>query len=430
MGMAETSLKENRGSGTDPDKTALYEAEDRVIGWIDRGEPVRRDDVTWLTEKDPLFLSIDEVDQFCAAATHRLGVPPVRVRARKGVKAAHYEPGGVIAVPPVEIGGGWAMRGMVVMHELAHHLTHLAGDGGGHGPAFRVHLYRVLHDLGYPTNARLVEFAFQDTVKPAKDWTVTIGKLLAKAESTSNSAEAEAFASAAQELATRHAIDLAIARDALRASEAPEEPVDETYTIGERRQRWLRIAVVLYLAIADANDVDCFIARDSTRVYPTGFKADIDVTNALFESLRAQMVRSANAWIKTGEYKSETVEYYDKWSYRYKTKPLHASTARKSFYQGFVHRVSQRLIEGKQSAMVGWAEEHPDSDVKSAEVALQSKREQVAAAHEALRVRFKVRGSWNGDTSGSGAKSYAGRRAGAEAGSSAQIGRAAKALPQ
>lgn len=57
----------------------------------------------------------------------------VAVRERKGHRAAHYErteEGGVLAVPD----STWAMRELVVLHELAHHF-----DSGApaHGPTFQ-----------------------------------------------------------------------------------------------------------------------------------------------------------------------------------------------------------------------------------------------------------------------------------------------------
>jgi putative metallohydrolase (TIGR04338 family) len=47
---------------------------------------------------------------------------PLRVRPRRGAAAAHYENrdgDGVIAVPDA---GDWALRELVVLHEIAHHL--------------------------------------------------------------------------------------------------------------------------------------------------------------------------------------------------------------------------------------------------------------------------------------------------------------------
>ncbi|MCB0926378.1 MAG: TIGR04338 family metallohydrolase [Mycolicibacterium insubricum] len=65
-------------------------------------------------------------------------VGPVRVRGRRGITRAHYEVVdgvGVIAVPdrPDDDGSRWAMRELVVLHEIAHHLT---PGGPPHGPDF------------------------------------------------------------------------------------------------------------------------------------------------------------------------------------------------------------------------------------------------------------------------------------------------------
>jgi putative metallohydrolase (TIGR04338 family) len=59
---------------------------------------------------------------------------PVRVRERKGHTSAHYS-GGEIAVPVPHHASrrNWAMREMVILHELAHHL---AGTGCGHDARF------------------------------------------------------------------------------------------------------------------------------------------------------------------------------------------------------------------------------------------------------------------------------------------------------
>ncbi len=51
-------------------------------------------------------------------------VAPLRVRARRASTAAHYENrngAGVIAVPDLAT-ADWAMRELVVLHEIAHHL--------------------------------------------------------------------------------------------------------------------------------------------------------------------------------------------------------------------------------------------------------------------------------------------------------------------
>jgi putative metallohydrolase (TIGR04338 family) len=59
---------------------------------------------------------------------------PLTVRARRGATAAHYErsgDGATIAVPDRR--STWALRELVVLHEIAHHLTDAEPP---HGPEF------------------------------------------------------------------------------------------------------------------------------------------------------------------------------------------------------------------------------------------------------------------------------------------------------
>jgi putative metallohydrolase (TIGR04338 family) len=70
------------------------------------------------------------------AVTGRWPAPgPLRVRPRRASSAAHYENSdgtGVIAVPDRN-SADWAMRELVLLHEIAHHLT---PHGPAHGPDF------------------------------------------------------------------------------------------------------------------------------------------------------------------------------------------------------------------------------------------------------------------------------------------------------
>ncbi|WP_282785033.1 MULTISPECIES: TIGR04338 family metallohydrolase [unclassified Nocardia] len=62
---------------------------------------------------------------------------PVTVRARAGSKAAHYEvTGAVLAVPLHANGSAWALRELVILHELAHHLEADSEKCAPHGPEF------------------------------------------------------------------------------------------------------------------------------------------------------------------------------------------------------------------------------------------------------------------------------------------------------
>ena len=77
------------------------------------------------------------VDDVLELAAVREGWPdsgPLAVRARRGVTAAHYErldDGAGIAVPQGRT--TWALRELVVLHEIAHHLCSAEPP---HGPEF------------------------------------------------------------------------------------------------------------------------------------------------------------------------------------------------------------------------------------------------------------------------------------------------------
>jgi putative metallohydrolase (TIGR04338 family) len=77
---------------------------------------------------------VDDVLALPAVAQRWPGVGRLTVRARRAATAAHYEhseTGGVIAVPAA---ASWALRELVVLHEVAHHLA--GSVGPAHGPGF------------------------------------------------------------------------------------------------------------------------------------------------------------------------------------------------------------------------------------------------------------------------------------------------------
>jgi putative metallohydrolase (TIGR04338 family) len=78
---------------------------------------------------------VDEVLALPAVRQQWPAALPLTVRARRAATAAHYERrdgAGVIAVPDRNT-ADWAMRELVVLHEVAHHLC---DTGPAHGPAF------------------------------------------------------------------------------------------------------------------------------------------------------------------------------------------------------------------------------------------------------------------------------------------------------
>jgi putative metallohydrolase (TIGR04338 family) len=77
---------------------------------------------------------VDDVLALTAVRARWPAVAPLIVRPRRGLAAAHYERddgGAVIAVP--ERQSTWALRELVVLHEVAHHLCDVDPP---HGPEF------------------------------------------------------------------------------------------------------------------------------------------------------------------------------------------------------------------------------------------------------------------------------------------------------
>ena len=130
----------------DTQRAKIYAAEEFVRTLFDRaaehGNQVVEFFGTQLTlPPEGRFASAPSVQRYVADV---LAHPTVRarwpaagvltVRARRGVTAAHYEwsdDGATIAVPDRR--STWALRELVVLHEIAHHLS---GAEPPHGPEF------------------------------------------------------------------------------------------------------------------------------------------------------------------------------------------------------------------------------------------------------------------------------------------------------
>jgi len=91
-------------------------------------------------------------------------VGPVLVRRRKGAGRAHYSRDGpagpTIAVPTHVAGTAWALRELVVLHELAHHLTD--PSLAAHGPEFVGVLLDLVDGVVGPEAALLLRVRFAD----------------------------------------------------------------------------------------------------------------------------------------------------------------------------------------------------------------------------------------------------------------------------
>ncbi|MEY8018520.1 TIGR04338 family metallohydrolase [Mycobacterium servetii] len=135
------------GAPRDSQRAKVYAAEEFVRTLFDRaaehGSPAVEFFGTQLTlPPEARFGSVgsvqryvDEVLALPAVRRQWPDVAPLSVRARRAATAAHYESrdgAGVIAVPDRDT-ADWALRELVVLHEVAHHLC---GAQPSHGPEF------------------------------------------------------------------------------------------------------------------------------------------------------------------------------------------------------------------------------------------------------------------------------------------------------
>jgi len=94
------------------------------------------------------------------AAWDRASVP-VLVRERSGAAQAHYQRiGSIMAVPGYRAGSGWALRELVILHELAHHLAE--DIEVAHGGAFVDRLLTLVDGIVGPEAALLLRVTMLD----------------------------------------------------------------------------------------------------------------------------------------------------------------------------------------------------------------------------------------------------------------------------
>ncbi|AQA03526.1 hypothetical protein BVC93_15150 [Mycobacterium sp. MS1601] len=123
-------------SARDSQRSKVYAAERFARTMFDRaserGSTVDFFGTSLTLPPEARFSSVDDVQRYVDRV---LGLPSrLTVRARRGATAAHYENRngtGVIAVP--EVSTRWALRELVVLHEIAHHLCPCDPP---HGPEF------------------------------------------------------------------------------------------------------------------------------------------------------------------------------------------------------------------------------------------------------------------------------------------------------
>ncbi len=155
----------------DPQKLRIYEAEGVLAALIDRRDEFplaeafgsrvavpddrKFGDVAAVQRYVDAVLALDWVRRRAPEAA----ACPVLVRARRGAARAEYDVARqTIAVPTHRVGGRWAMRELVVLHELAHHLA----GGTAHGPAFAATMLELVEGLIGAEAGFLLRASLQD----------------------------------------------------------------------------------------------------------------------------------------------------------------------------------------------------------------------------------------------------------------------------
>lgn len=165
------------GSPTPPprdrQRSAVYAAENQVGRILDRAAGFPIAEVAGSRIRVPAELRFGEIAAVQRYVDAVLDLPwvhsrwpdralcPVTVRERRGNSRAHYEiAAAVIAVPAATHGPSWALREMVVLHEIAHHLGGAADTG--HGPGFAGRLLALVEGVIGTEAALLLRVALAD----------------------------------------------------------------------------------------------------------------------------------------------------------------------------------------------------------------------------------------------------------------------------
>lgn len=123
------------------------------------------------------FASVESVQEYCVrvlalnwvVAKWDRAAAPIRVRARAGTVAAHYEPGSGALAVPVDAdrsrrgGGPWALRELVVLHEIAHHLEPRPEVVAAHGPEFCGRYVELVEGILGPEAGFLLRITLYDS---------------------------------------------------------------------------------------------------------------------------------------------------------------------------------------------------------------------------------------------------------------------------
>jgi putative metallohydrolase (TIGR04338 family) len=430
------SAMQNQDPRVDRSRGAVYQAEDSVASIMRRPHRAVRvgPDVVTLPEEvhfGSLAAIQAFVDAVLAGAAGSGRFPdhgPVVVEVRRGFRMATYSPGR-IHIPAADPRGRWALTRSVVLHEVAHHLTGVPG----HGRAFRETLVALYERHISPGAAQLLGHLFApiDAVPEVTDaesgpdeQVRRVAALLAKAESTANADEAEAYLAKASLVAQRHSVDMAVA--AMTTDARPTAPTHRMLTIGEPRRTVNKLLVSLLVATAHAWSVRVDIGHGSTYALVYGMPADLDRVEAVFATASTMMLTRAQAHVRSGAWRGSTYRPPEGGPAR----PVTASVARNAFCLGFIHRLGSNLDRAARQARDGAGStgpgagpgEHAGLRAHRVDLALRARDLAVTDYH---RATSRARGAWRGTASGAGTAVHsrrAGERAADEFGSAAVAG--------
>ena len=160
----------------DSQRQRVYDAEHQVRRQLELAaagaRTIRVASSTLVLPLEVRFGSLDAAQRYTDAVrgsdTFRARYPqaataPLRLRRRRGDRSAHYEAPGAIALHTPDSGGGWSLREMVLLHEIAHHAVHHdLPPGPDHGPGYAGVLVDLVTQAMGPETGLLLTTAFAE----------------------------------------------------------------------------------------------------------------------------------------------------------------------------------------------------------------------------------------------------------------------------
>lgn len=149
----------------DTGRSLVYQAEQEVRAIIADGGMIEFCGSTLVVPQERMFGDLEGVQRYVDSVLDHVhedyprAAYPITVRARGGRTKAHYEARGHIIAVPEHVGSltSWAMREIVILHEVAHHLASVREQ---HGPEFRGVFCQLLEKVFSREAGLLLRVAF------------------------------------------------------------------------------------------------------------------------------------------------------------------------------------------------------------------------------------------------------------------------------